>query len=303
MWDFGIAYHNNFIETVTSKPRGIDMFPNSAIITTESPSYEKMDPAWPDTFAQIMRIIRNCQSKLAVFQGLIPQVSECWESWATDMQRKINTIRASEDLPWHEGPETFTVLAQTLDVAHDEIAPLNINLLTDSGPFDFDPVLHVNYTESQRQAAMASARKPINLRQDSIVLVRLPFGASVPRTHPLPCCLAHLSENIAEGSALIDGAMFRFHLMFTRTTDLTGSWSKRNAAVALSLPLRFVLLTGLELTANRKLFATSQRLISAVVPEYEVRPVSSGLFGVVQLAGTVDTAGDANSADAASDGV
>jgi hypothetical protein len=55
------------------------------------------------------------------------------------MQRKMNIIRASEGVLWHEGPDMFTVLVRTRDVAHDEIAPLLSNLSTDSAPLDFDP--------------------------------------------------------------------------------------------------------------------------------------------------------------------
>ena len=57
--------------------------------------------------------------------------------------------------------------------------------------------------------------------------------------------------------------------MFTAATDLNGTWTRRDINTTLSLHSRLILMTGLELTAARKLYVASQRLITAAVPEYE----------------------------------
>ena len=102
-----------------------------------------------------------------------------------------------------------------------------------------------------------------------MVVLKLKFGSLVPVHHKLPFCLAHVPASFV-AAAHPDGELVTFETLFTKGTDLTMAWSAQHASCTLSAPLRSVLVSGVELTAARKLTAMSMRRMTSILSTYDL---------------------------------
>jgi hypothetical protein len=265
-WATTIGYHNGAVETIDLPVIGIPMFPNASEVPIGVPRYEIMKPDWPQKVDLIRNNILRCKSKLPIFNGFLPRVVESWDDW---FQTQDSWIAASKDDPtgpWYRGPIVYSALAPS---AAALVAPIMLPPLPATPAWEFDPVTHVDFTSTQRAAAITASRKPPSLQAGGVVLLRLRHGTIVPPWHTLSVCVATLPVGFVAG-ALLDGALVDFNVSFTRSTDLSGTWSTVPALSLMSAPLQYILVSGLELTVQRKLFVLSQAKIEAIVPAFDL---------------------------------
>ena len=97
----------------------------------------------------------------------------------------------------------------------------------------------------------------------------------MPPEHILPVCVGRLPADFDAG-AIVDGGAVSFHIYYSTARVLTGTWKEPGAAgqTTLGLPLRAILMSGIELTQGGKLSAASLRKITDSVLPFELLPMA-----------------------------
>jgi len=260
-WQSTVSLHNGLTTKAIHPVSGIDMFP-SHFLTESPPVYESMAADWPMKVKNIERNILNCTEKLAAVFSRDETVGPEWDTWFKDEKEKISHCQ-QYGLTYYQGEQQPELLVSE----HHQLTPAAAPLCAeDPAVFAFDPVTHVNFTAQQRLKAMSKSQSPPLLTPGGYVLLRLRYNTSgVPADHTLPCFIGVLPAEFSFGS-LPDGGFVTFASMFTRSSDITGTWATTGTIQA---PLSSILISGLALTQARKITAASQADIHRVVVPYE----------------------------------
>jgi hypothetical protein len=271
LWVSEVLYHNGFKETRSDPPSGIDMYPTGVIsVAAEGPRCETMQPDWPDKLKNTKQLIRTFKEKLAIFQGQITGLAEEWDGFFEAEEAKIAACTAA-GVGGEFNPKPAAVLL-SMGAAVPEATP---PLVPPPAPpcLLLDPVVHSAYTSAARAGLQRAARFPPALTPGSLVLLRLKHGCSAPSTHRLPVCLGQLGDDF-NCETVPDGALVRFSVMYCTASDLAGTWKVPldESRIYASLPLRAILVSGLVLTAQRKLTQASVAKISLCIAPYDLFP-------------------------------
>jgi len=251
-WLTEVQYYSGARDTTALPVIGILMFPAGSLPSPLVPRGEKMLSEWPSKVSKIQKNIENCAEKLTIFKeaGIgMQNVASSWKLFFDEEKSKITACQEDMEGPYYRGASLYRELNVSDDVTRIAYTPPSA--LTAIIPYSYDPVVHANFTSSQRLAAMEASRHPPALKGGSLVLLKLRFGTNVPSTHSLPFCLATLPLDFVT-SSVPDGASVKFKPYFS-TSDIGGVWSHQNPITLLQAPLRSVLVSGLEFTALRKL--------------------------------------------------
>jgi hypothetical protein len=273
-WHSTVMYHTGISEVVVHPPEPIELFPEPAFIPTGVPPIEPMQPTYPDVLARAKRNIARCTAALDVFhnEAVAPGVTQEWAAFFTQEDALVARCTATPGTPLYVGPDQYTALlpciAPTGPAEVPRAAPLPPPV------FEIDPVVHAAFTSAQRTALQHAARQPA-LAAASLVLLRLPFRAQMPPEHILPVCVGRLPADFDAG-AIVDGGAVSFHIYHSTARVLTGTWKESGAAgqTTLGLPLRAILMSGIELTQGGKLSAASLRKITDSVLPFELLPMA-----------------------------
>ena len=265
MWVSTVAYHNGHSEEFRDPPQPIVMFPVQALIPTVAPTFESMAHDWPHKVKGIESNIRKCEEHLNIFSGAVPGVREDWAEFLDGQHARIAICAASPQTPWCAELSTITITPTP--APYKGPVPLRSQPPPLAVPFTVDPVTHNAYSSADRAALQREERA--TLIPGTMVVLKLKFGSLVPVHHKLPFCLAHVPASFV-AAAHPDGELVTFETLFTKGTDLTMAWSAQHASCTLSAPLRSVLVSGVELTAARKLTAMSMRRMTSILSTYDL---------------------------------
>ena len=199
--------------------------------------------------------------RLDVFS--IEGVKEEWARWFDVQEAKIRSTMARSDRLWFQWALPMPLQAS---MPRAPVAPLPP--LVPPAPFGYDPVTHVGLTAAQQRQFQAQMRCLPNLLPGGLTLLRLQFGAAVPRTHVLPWCLGVLPVNFVL-SDISDFGLVEFDATYTSRAErsLKCIWVQQGK---ITMPLSSVLVSGIELTTSKKLTVKSQEKISSSVSTFDL---------------------------------
>jgi hypothetical protein len=266
-WTSEIFYHNGYVEKIDDPPQPIFMFPD-ARVPTGSPSFEAMAISWPKQIHAIQKNIKNCENHLGVFTNeVIPGVQDEWIAFFDNQKLQISSCLSNPTSPWCKESSALVAISPTpaprarVEQHHRAPSP------SPPVPFDIDPVTHSAFTPSERAILQRAER--LSLVPGTHVVLRLKFGAAVPVHHKLPFCLAIIPPSFNAATHIGD-ELVNFCALFSKGSDLTSTWTSENENSRILAPLRSVLVSGIELTASRKLSASSTKKIKALVSGYDL---------------------------------
>ena len=265
-------------EVLAHPPGRIVMLPEVGLMPTGAPPIEPMQPGCPGLFGRVKRSIAKAEESLNIFtdEDVAPGVHQEWAKFFQREEALVTRCTATADAPLYDGPEQYVAFLPC--VAPEGPAVLTQQQAPTPPELDLDPVVHSDFTASQRAALQAASRQPPRLAPGGLVLLRLPFGAPMPHGHKLPVCLGVLPRDF-DVRSVPDGALIDFQVLSTTARDLAGSWKapvgEGADALILRLPRRSIIISGIELTQANKLNAPSIKRIMASVQPFELTPAAS----------------------------
>lgn len=269
-WTSEVQYHNGYSENISDPPQPIHLFPGSAV-PLGSPIFEGMASGWGDRVRAIKANIRRCEEHLTVFRnaGGIPGVEDEWRAFFESEEAQVAACLSNPAVPWCREPESAVSIVPTTEpyehVEFQQRAPIP----PPPTPFPVDPVTHLQYTAADRAALQRAER--VSLAAGTLVLVKLKYGTTVPAHHKLPFCLAFIPEAPFDASTQPGDEPFSFPALFARGNDMaTATWTNRVDGSEVRANFRSILVSGVHLTAARKLNAASTKKIMAMVSSYDL---------------------------------
>lgn len=264
-WKSEVAFHNGEHAFMTHPVLGIEMFPDSTMLPCGLPGYEPMQPKWPVILANSEKNIKKCETELTVFAS----VSSEWAEFYARQKAQIAAVEETPGSSWYQGGGLPELNRSTHDTLTATVSAAASAATSDMPPtFQVDPVTHASFSESERVRLLSGRHLHPNLLPGGLVLIRLRFGTATPTTHVLPVCIGRIPESINLSDS---GALIEFGALFTKKSDLTGTWAVGDGQLSVIKAPKFsILLSNLELTGALKLSAASLASIRSLVPSFEL---------------------------------